>query len=1156
MKRIIHFRRKALATLVSTSLMAGAGTVLAATNLTKHPVTPEYDAGSVLVKFAENTKRADRKQLAKQFGASFKDKNNDGVDDRFRHIAKGRLAELALPKGADPVAVVARLKNNPQIEYAELNYKYYPSVIPNDPQYGDLWGMAMTKADLAWDMQIGDRAVVVGVIDTGFDYTHSDLSANIWTNPNEIANNGVDDDGNGYIDDIHGISAIDDDGNPMDTGQHGTHVSGTIGASGNNGTGVVGVNWQTRMVGCSFLGTDGGTLADGVQCINYMIDLKSRGENIRVLNNSWGGGGFTQTLKDAIAAANNADMLFVAAAGNDAHDNDTSSSYPASYDVPNVMAIASTTSTDEMSSFSQWGLTSVDMGAPGSGVLSTVPGESYAVFSGTSMATPHVVGAGALVLATAPDLTTAQLKDVLMNSGDQIAALDGKTVSGRRLNVENALQMVGGGGPTFYLSGSPLSSTVNQGEVATYSIDLAGLGGYTGSATLSATAFPALDAEINFSPAAVSAGGSTVMNVTPSTDTPPGAYTITVTAQDGELTKSIDVQLKVWPAGTVTFSYDNDQGQAIPDKSSIGASSTINVPDDIMVVATSVSVDVSHTKPSDLVVTLTSPGGRTATLHDREIGWSGTYDLSRFELDRALGDWTLTVTDEYGTNVGVLNGWSMDLSGAAGSGYNYLPSIKVNGPVHGSPFLVGDVIDFSASATDVEDGDVSTSITWSSDIDGPLGSGSAVSTGSLSHGNHVITVTAVDSAGQETSKDFNISVLAPNTSVTYSMDTPVVMPDSHTVLDYAIVSEIDVPEALIIESFSVSVDISFGWIGDLKVDLIAPSGKVFKLHDKTGYSNKNLVETFTPADFVGDNSFGVWKLRAEDMSSYTNNGVLNSWSISLGNGDVLTPPPGNTAPAVTISSPTGGSTVTEGDVVVFAAAADDVEDGDVSASINWLSSLDGLIGSGASVSTASLSAGEHTVMAEAVDSQGASGSSMVTLNVTPAPVNQAPVADFSHTVAGQVVDFSDMSGDSDGSVVAWAWDFGDGNSSSLANPSHTYADYGTYQVTLTVTDNDGATHSIAKSVDVVPAINLSASATSFKGRVNVDLNWSGSSAAGVDIYRDGVLINTTANDGYYKDSFRSDATDFIYEVCEEGRRVCSAEVSVQAAAEIKGKGGN
>lgn len=264
--------------MLSTSLMAVTAPALAAK---KVEPKQDFDNSSVIVKFKETAKKADRKQLLAQYGVSFKDKNDDGVDDRFRNIAKGRLAELTVPRGLDARLMVERLKHNPHIEYAELNHRFYPSVVPNDPSYSQLWGMPKIHAEQAWEMEMGSREIVVGVIDTGFDYNHPDLRDNIWVNPNEVPNNGIDDDGNGYIDDMHGISAINDNGNPQDTHYHGTHVAGTIGATGNNGTGVVGVNWNTAMVGCSFLGSQGGTTADGIQCIDYMVDLKNRGVNIR-----------------------------------------------------------------------------------------------------------------------------------------------------------------------------------------------------------------------------------------------------------------------------------------------------------------------------------------------------------------------------------------------------------------------------------------------------------------------------------------------------------------------------------------------------------------------------------------------------------------------------------------------------------------------------------------------------------------------------------------------------------------------------------------------------------------------------------------------------------------------------------------------------------
>lgn len=266
-----------------------------------------------------------------------------------------------------------------------------------------------------------------------------------------------------------------------------------------------------------------------------MVDLKNRGVNIRVLNNSWGGGAFNQALKDAIISADNAGMLFVAAAGNDAFDNDQTDSWPANYDVPNVMSIASTTSADTMSSFSQWGATTVDMGAPGSIVYSTVPG-GYDSLSGTSMATPHVVGAAALILASDPGLSTAEVKNILMTSGDPIADLQGKTVSGKRLNVNNALIMAGAGGPGYYLLTTPMNRTVNQGSPTDYTINMNAVGGYSGTANFTATA-PGLNADISFSNTSVDANGSTVMTVQTSEFTALGEYTITVDAVDGDISE-------------------------------------------------------------------------------------------------------------------------------------------------------------------------------------------------------------------------------------------------------------------------------------------------------------------------------------------------------------------------------------------------------------------------------------------------------------------------------------------------------------------------------------------------------------------------------------------------------------------------------------------
>ncbi|WP_233256491.1 S8 family peptidase, partial [Microcystis sp. 0824] len=277
--------------------------------------------------------------------------------------------------------------------------------------------------------------LVIGVIDTGVDYNHQDLVGNIWTNPGEIAGDGIDNDGNGYIDDIRGWDFAYNDNNPSDVNGHGTHVSGTIAGKGNNGVGVTGVAWNAKIMPLKFLNDQGsGSTSNAILAINY-----ATAKGVKLTNNSWGGGGYSQALYDAINAAGQAGALFIAAAGNDAKNTDTSPSYPASYNLANIISVASTTRTDALSSFSNYGLTSVDLGAPGSEIYSTTPNNTYSTYSGTSMASPHVAGAAALLWSQNPTWTAQQVKDALMNTGDPLASLAGKTVSGKRLNVFNAL---------------------------------------------------------------------------------------------------------------------------------------------------------------------------------------------------------------------------------------------------------------------------------------------------------------------------------------------------------------------------------------------------------------------------------------------------------------------------------------------------------------------------------------------------------------------------------------------------------------------------------------------------------------------------------------------------------------------------------------------
>ncbi|MFQ5963117.1 MAG: S8 family peptidase, partial [Candidatus Scalinduaceae bacterium] len=399
---------------------------------------PEFVEDELLIKF-KDTVSAESIQTCE----------NDHNIEFVKEFSQFKVFLHRIRDGRDVISVCNDLNNDPRIEYAEPNYIQKVDAVPNDPMYDQLWGMNNTgqtggtpDADIdapeAWDINKGGSNIVVGVIDTGVDYNHEDLAANMWVNSGEIPENGIDDDGNEYIDDIHGIDAFNNDGDPFDDNGHGTHVSGTIGAVGNNGIGVVGVNWNVKIMALKFLGAGGsGSTAGAIECLDYVTMMKNNfGVNIKLTNNSWGGGGFSQALKDAIEASG---ILFAAAAGNDAVDNDIIPHYPANYDSSNILAVASTDHNDGLSSFSNFGLQSVDIGAPGSSILSTKPGNTYAVHSGTSMATPHASGVAALLVAANPALSFSELKSKIMSSTDPIPALSGKTVTGGRLNAQSAL---------------------------------------------------------------------------------------------------------------------------------------------------------------------------------------------------------------------------------------------------------------------------------------------------------------------------------------------------------------------------------------------------------------------------------------------------------------------------------------------------------------------------------------------------------------------------------------------------------------------------------------------------------------------------------------------------------------------------------------------
>ena len=414
--------------------MLAFGSRLTAQGPTAPPRRPE-----LLVKFKPGASAGERQAALARAGATLR-----------RRFVRTGIEQVDVPAADRLSNAVSALASDPAVLYAQPNFirRAAAAGVPNDPAWASktLWGLVRIDAPSAWaTFPTAAHDVVIAVIDTGVNYRHPDLAGSVWVNRGEVPGNGLDDDGNGYVDDVHGIDTLNYDSDPMDDNGHGTHTAGILGAQGDNGIGAVGVAWNPQIVACKFLDATGtGTDAAAIACFEYLMDLKvNRGVNVRIANNSWGSlrdpyAPFPYALRDTIDAAGQAGIVSVFAAGNQGVNGDVTPFDPASFDSPSIISVAASDENDGRAAFSNYGGTAVDLAAPGTDIFSTY-GDGYAYSSGTSMAAPHVSGTLALMVSHNPSLSADALKQIVLASADRLPQWAGHTSTGARLNVYAAM---------------------------------------------------------------------------------------------------------------------------------------------------------------------------------------------------------------------------------------------------------------------------------------------------------------------------------------------------------------------------------------------------------------------------------------------------------------------------------------------------------------------------------------------------------------------------------------------------------------------------------------------------------------------------------------------------------------------------------------------
>jgi subtilisin family serine protease len=470
--------------------------------LEERRVLAAFFEGEILVQYAPTVGAAGRAAVHAALGGAALEAIQTAA---MRAQGNGVLERVSLGQGLTIERAIAAVANRPGVVFAEPNFRLSAVAVSNDPSYttsSRLWGMYGddqptasgpsgttnqfgSQAEKAWDAGFtGSRSVAVGIIDTGIDIGHQDLQANIWVNPFDAAGDGIDNDGNGYVDDTNGWDFYNNDRTVYDGAgdEHGTHVAGTIGGSGGNAVGVAGINWTVTMIPAKFLGADGGSTAGAIKAVDYLTDLKTRhGVGIVASNNSWGGGGYSSALHASIIRAANAGILFVAAAGNGGTDqvgdnNDATPSYPSGYTTlqgttsqkaaayESVISVAALTASGTRASYSNYGAATVDIAAPGSGIVSTLPGNGYGSYNGTSMATPHVTGTVALYASAFPQASASAVRSAILTTARPTSSMTGMVVTGGRLDTAAALN-----------AAPPIDVSISGGSIAEGNTGTSGL---------------------------------------------------------------------------------------------------------------------------------------------------------------------------------------------------------------------------------------------------------------------------------------------------------------------------------------------------------------------------------------------------------------------------------------------------------------------------------------------------------------------------------------------------------------------------------------------------------------------------------------------------------------------------------------------------------